>query len=101
MTWYFDANQTLQRITYRGWTGDATRLVQLLSSQYGLKQQPTHWAGLYLSRQGGMLMQHPTVIDKSNPLQQLAIILELNNPKGRLSLSDDLRSFLPAATARQ
>ncbi len=101
MTWYFDARHHLQRITYRGWTGDASRLVQMLGSQYGLKPQPTHWAGLYLSNQGGLLMQHPAVIDKTNPMQQLALILEINNPKSRFSLSENFRSLLPAAMATQ
>jgi len=101
MTWYFDSRHQLQRITYRGWTGDASRLVQLLGSQYGLKPQPTHWAGLYLSNRGGLLMQHPAVIDKANPMQQLALILEINNPKGRFSLSENFQSLLPAAQATQ
>lgn len=97
LTYWFDASHRVQRITYRGWTGDASRLLQILGSQHQLKPQPTHWAGAYLSKRSGLLMKYPAVIDKSNSVQQLALILELNNPRGKSALSDDFRSLLPAA----
>ena len=99
LTYYFDATHRVQRITYRGWTGDASRLVQTLQQQVQIRAQPTHWAGLYLSKRSGLLMKHPSVIDKSNPVQQLALILEINNPAGKTPLSNDFQSLLPAAMA--
>ncbi len=101
LTYYFDATHRLQRITYRGWTGDATRLLQTLQKLHRLQAKPTHWAGLYLSKRSGLLMKHPAVIDKSNPVQQLALILEINNPRGKTPLSNDFQSLLPAAMATQ
>ena len=100
LTYYFDANHRVQRITFRGWTGDASRLLQTLQ-QHQLRARPTHWAGLYLSKRSGLLMKHPAIIDKSNPVQQLALILEINNPKGNSPLSNDFQSLLPAALATQ
>ena len=97
LTYWFDAGHRVQRITYRGWTGDASRLLQILGSQHQLKPQPTHWAGAYLSKRSGLLMKYPAVIDKTNAVQQLALVLELNNPRGNSTLSDDFRSLLPAA----
>jgi hypothetical protein len=101
LTYYFDATHRLQRITYRGWTGDATRLLQTLQQSHQLQAKPTHWAGLYLSNRSGLLMKHPAVIDKSNPVQQLALIMEINNPRGKTPLSNDFQSLLPAAMATQ
>jgi len=100
LTYYFDANHRLQRITYRGWTGDATQLLQALQP-YRLRPQPTHLAGFYLSKRSGLLIKRPAVIDKSNPVQQLALILEINNPRGNTPLSNDFQSLLPAAKAAQ
>ena len=97
LTYYFDSAHQLQRITYRGWTGDATRLLQILQQQHQLRAQPTHWAGVYLSKRNGLLMKHPAVIDKSNVVQQLALILELNNPAGSNNLSEDFQSLSRAA----
>ena len=99
LTYWFDPGHRVQRITYRGWTGDANRLLQILGPQHQLKALPTHWAGAYLSKSGGVLMKYPAVIDKSNTVQRLAIILELNNPRGKTSLSNDFQSLLPAATS--
>ncbi len=101
LTYYFDANHRVQRITYRGWTGDASRLLQTLQQSHQLQPRPTHWAGLFLSKRSGLLMKHPAVIEKSNPVQQLALILEINNPRGNTPLSNDFRSLLPAATVAQ
>ena len=100
LTYYFDANHRVQRITFRGWTGDASRLLQTLE-EHQLRAQPTHWAGLYLSKRSGLLLKHPAVIDKRNPVQQLALILEINNPRGNSPLSNDFQSLLPAAMAAQ
>ena len=101
LTYYFDTTHRLQRITYRGWTGDANRLLQILQQQQQLRAQPTHWAGVYLSKRGGLLMKHPAVIDKSNAVQQLALILELNNPRGSRNLSNDFQSLLRAAVSQR
>jgi len=101
LTYWFDSGHRVQRITYRGWTGDANRLLQILGQQYQLKPQPTHWAGAYLSKRSGLLMKYPAVIDKTNSVQQLALILELNNPGGKSPLSNDFQSLLPAAIESQ
>jgi hypothetical protein len=103
LTYFFDNNHRIQRITYRGWTGDETRLLQILQQKFGFKAQPTHWAGFYLAQpqantaKSGLLMQHPTVIRKDNPVQQMALILEINNPQSKLTLSEEFHSLTPAA----
>jgi hypothetical protein len=101
LTYFFDANHRVQRISFRGWTGDANRLLQTVAGPYQLRPQPTHWAGLYVSKNSGLLMKHPAVIDKSNPVQRLALVLELNNPEGRTQISEEFKSFLQPAMAVQ
>lgn len=100
LTYYFDANQRAQRITFQGWTGDSTRLVNLLTSQYGLQAWPTHWAGCYAStendrRRGqpvsGLLMKHPAIISTDNPVQQVALMMELNRPDGPFRMSQSFQ----------
>jgi hypothetical protein len=99
LTYYFDGNQQTQRITFRGWAGDASKLVNLLTQRYGFRPQPTHWAGFYLAESkrkptGAILMQHPTVIYTENPVQQVAVVMEMNNPQSKFELSDDFRSLI-------
>lgn len=107
LTYYFDVNQRAQRITFRGWTGDSSRLVNLLTSQFGLKAQPTHWAGAYAAQNGrrvptaGLLMQHPAVITRENPVQQVALVMELNHPQGSFQLSQPFVNMLRHAVSTQ
>ena len=103
LTYYFDDTKQLSRITFRGWTGEPSRLIQLLMSQYQLEAKPTSYAGFYLSRdqkKSGLLMQLPAVIRRDNPVQQMALILELNNPRTKASLSDDFIALIPASQNR-
>ena len=105
LTYYFDVNQRAQRITFRGWTGDSSRLVNLLTSQFGLKAQPTHWAGAYAAQNNrgvptaGLLMQHPAVITRENPVQQVAMVMELNHPQGSFQLSQSFLNMLRYAVS--
>ena len=99
LTYYFDASQRVQRITFRGWAGDGKKLTSLLTQKFGFRPQQTHWAGFYIAQPkqvptGGLLMQHPTVIYTENPVQQLAIVMEINNPNSNFALSKDFHSLI-------
>ena len=41
LTYYFDSEQQLQRITFQGTTGDINRITQLLSTRYDMAHKPT------------------------------------------------------------
>ena len=95
LTYYFDSQQTVQRITFQGWAGDPSRMVGFLTSSYGFKNQPTSAAGLYVTKRFGystgvLYMQHSNVIQRSNPTQQVAMMLEVNNPNGPYRLSQEV-----------
>lgn len=102
LTYFFDQNHRVQRISFRGWVGDRTRLVNLATQHFGLKPQPTHWAGLYLAEFGGLktgalLMKDPNTIDSRNQVQQTAVIMEINQPSGGFQLSQEVVGFLQPA----
>ncbi len=104
-TYYFDKNHRLQRITFRGWVGDSTRLLEMATKHFGLKPQPTHLAGLYLGNfggklTGGLIMKDPDVIDQRNQLQRMAVLMELNQPNGSFEISDDFRGLLKSAVGK-
>jgi hypothetical protein len=103
LTYHFDRNQRVQRIAFQGWTGETTRLLNLLTQQYQFKRKPTHLAGLYVSanwsaQKGALLMQHPEVIRRENPTQQLGIVLEINNPDSNFALSPQVSGMVRAAS---
>ena len=41
LTYYFDANQQLQRITFQGTTGDFNRLTHMLATRFEMAHKPT------------------------------------------------------------
>lgn len=48
VTYYFNPRQEVQRITFRGTTGNANRLIQYLAAQFGFCHRPTNDPGLFL-----------------------------------------------------
>jgi hypothetical protein len=102
LTYFFDQNHRTQRITFRGWVGDPTRLVNLATQHFGLKRRPTHWAGLYVanfggSPTGGLLMKDPETIDRRNQVQRTAVIMEINQPAGGFKLSKEFAGLMASA----
>lgn len=103
LTYHFDRNQTLQRVSFQGWTGDASRLLSLLTQRYDFQKKPSHLAGLYISSnwrrtKGALLMQHAEVIRSDNPNQKLGLVLEINNPNGSFALSPYVQGIVGSAS---
>ena len=101
-TYYFDVNHRLQRISFRGWVGDPSRLLQLATNHFGLKPQPTHWAGLYVGvfngkTTGGLVMKDPDIIDRRNPVERTAVLMEINQPAGGFEISNEFRGLINSA----
>ena len=48
LTYYFDKEQHVKFITYRGTTGDPQKLIGLVTSRYSFKQEPVNDPGLLL-----------------------------------------------------
>jgi len=92
LTYYFDNQQVLQRITFSGHTGDESKLVQLVTDKCGLRPVPSLYRGLYLAKWGGkprsaLRIKHAAVVETGLPNLQLEIELELNRPRRGYKLS--------------
>lgn len=85
LTFYFDSQKQLQRITFDGLTGDDRPLVNLVSEQFNLRAEPALGAGLYVSRWNGrptaiLHISHAPVVRSQRPHERLEVMLELNQP---------------------
>jgi hypothetical protein len=85
LTYYFDHQQKLQRLTVHGFTGDPARLVQSMTSDYGLSPEPTLEAGVYTKRWNGvpvhfLRLTHAPVVYSDAVHQKYTVFLELNQP---------------------
>jgi hypothetical protein len=89
LTYYFGPEQRVRKITFNGTTGDATRLVRLLTTQYGFRRRMANDSGLFVyeapNREGGVrsvLRIRPTGVVKANqPYQRFQVDLLLEQPE--------------------
>ena len=85
LTYYFDKQHAVQRITLHGTTGDPRRLVQFVTETYKLTPQPTLDAGLYVAHWNGqptsaLRVFHAPIVRADQSLSRYEVQLEINRP---------------------
>ena len=101
LTYYFDDRHRLQRISFRGWTGNPTPLVRMVSSEFDMSSQKTLNAAFYLKKRRGkphsfLLLENPTIIRQADASRQLVVMMEINHPSGKVALSQSGAQILTA-----
>jgi hypothetical protein len=101
LTYYFDNQQSLQRITFRGWTGDPSELVDVLTRRYQFSREDSGAAGFYTAsswgREKGFLrIDYPRTFEQDAPTEQFIVLLEIVNPAGSLTVSQQNQRILQA-----
>jgi hypothetical protein len=99
MTYYFDEQDQLQRISLQGFTGDASRLIAHCEQGYKLEKQATLDAGMYIATWNGMPtsvlhVARAPVIRADSPRTQYYVTLEINRPSSRMQLSPQASALL-------
>lgn len=102
LTYYFDANDVVQRIAFLGSTYDEKRLVEFMTSKYQLKKEPALGPDLYVIRWSKQV-RSALVVDfdpNSVPGQppKMLVRFELNRPRsGSYGLSEEFSALLAGA----
>ncbi len=99
LTYYFDDEHQVQRITFQGTTGDARRLVAHLTQYFRFEPKPTLDAGLYVRSWNGrptdgLRISYAPVILANEARAQLDVMLELNRPGSRHGISPEFQQLL-------
>lgn len=99
MTYYFDNNAKLQRLTIHGFTGDPSRLVDTAATHYGLSRSPSLEAGVYVSQWNGqavhfLRLSHAPVVYADAVHQKYTVFLELNQPSLAFGISPEARRII-------
>lgn len=92
LTYYFDSNNQVQRITVSGFTGDYEPTTALLQHRFGLRQYASVGTALYLAywegRPIGMLrIEEAELAEVDKPETRYRVEIELNLPRPGASLS--------------
>jgi hypothetical protein len=89
LTYYFNAQQQVQRIGFQGTTGDARELIRLLTTRYNFTRRLTNDPGLFVyevsdprGKPASVLrVQSAPVVKASEPHGRLKVELTLERPK--------------------
>lgn len=99
LTYYFDKQQQVQRLTFHGTTGNSTRLVQLLSETYEFKREPSLGGEVYTRKRHGHAtsicrIRTAPVLRADMPNSKLEVLLEINRPGAKFALSDAAKTLV-------
>lgn len=98
LTYYYDTSHRVQRITFTGTTGDASRLAEMSTGTFKMKPEPTRAAALLVARDSrkaysALRVEHAALMRADAPLSRQRVSLELNNPQGG-GLSSEFAQWL-------
>ena len=90
LTYYFDRQHQLQRITFQGFTGDTRRLAAMCVNMYGLRPAPTLEAGYLLTEKDGqpvstLRISHLPIVQATSPTSRAEIKLDLKRADAKLA----------------
>ncbi len=99
LTYYFDGQHQLRRITLHGVTGDERKLVDFVSRVYQLEPDPQLAGSIHVARWNGrpvnvLRVALAPVIRANMPHSRLEILLELNRPGDGFQLSAQSASIV-------
>ncbi|HUT11828.1 MAG TPA: DUF6690 family protein [Thermoguttaceae bacterium] len=88
LTYYFNPKQQVQRITFHGTTGDAQKLVSLLTNYYRFVYRPANDPGLFVYESASpdgkihnlLRVRQAGVLKSSDPLRRFSVDLVMERP---------------------
>jgi len=88
LTYYFNSQQKVQRITFTGTTGDARKIVSLVIGRFGFARRMTNDAGLFVyeavhskhDRKSILQVRLAPVVKSNNPYRKFDVTLSIERP---------------------
>jgi len=95
LTFYFDQDKVVQRITFQGYTGDERRLVAMLEQYFQFKSEPSIVGRMYMVQWNGepvsvLRLEPAPVIQANSPHSRMQVNLEINRPSKVYQLSKEM-----------
>jgi hypothetical protein len=85
LTYYFNHQRYVEKITFMGTTGDYRRLLGMLTTHYGFVSRPTNTPGVILfevpSSESYLWVRPADVLRADQPLKQFEVSLVLQRPR--------------------
>ncbi len=99
LTYYFDKNHVVQRVTFYGTTGDERRLVTLMGTVFEFREQPSIGGSMFVVTNNGepislLRIANAPVVRATVPNANREIMLEINRPVTFAKLSQEMQGVL-------
>lgn len=99
LSYYFDQQHILQRITFQGSTGDPAKIVGIVTQYHGFQTAKSLTAGLYLKRWNGkptgvLSITHAPLVQANDRNSRYSVTLEINRTNGKYRLSEEMGQYL-------
>jgi hypothetical protein len=99
LTYYFDRQQQVRRITLHGHTGDDSHLVHIVREHFQLQPETALGAGMYVAKWNGqptsvLRVSHAPIVRADSPHARLQFALELNQPHASFTMSTAAQEML-------
>ncbi|HMP79531.1 MAG TPA: hypothetical protein PKD54_08775 [Pirellulaceae bacterium] len=105
LTYSLDAKGAPKRIHFVGWTVEKSVIENMLIREFGFSTESTRWLSAYSAKSLGQLtgvalfrLPESTFSNAGN--QQIAVWIEINDPRFRGAASDEARQLLRSASAK-
>lgn len=101
LTYCFDEKNRLQRITFRGSTGNPEMIETVAARGFGLKNEGGSHGGLHVARWNGeptsyLLIENAPTVRADSPHTRFSVRMELNRPRAYLQVSPELKQVVMA-----
>jgi hypothetical protein len=102
LTYYFDSQRRLRRISLEGFAGDERELASIAMQNFGLRPEPTLGAGLFAYRWNGeplsvLSVQFAPIVTAETPQIRRRVMLEINRPEPGWRLSPQMQAIVSPA----
>lgn len=99
LTYYFDYSGGLQRVMMHAITGDVSRVIEAMTTHYGLAVEPTLEAGVYTRRWNAqpvhfLRVSRAPVVYRDALHHKFTVFIELNQPNLRYGISEEARQII-------
>lgn len=99
LTYYFNDQQVLERISFFGFTGDPSALIAMLR-EYHQFEPARSLSGIFYSKRwnnrpvGALWIEHAPVVDNNARHARYRVRLEINSTLGAYKMSDQMAGFV-------
>lgn len=102
LTYCFDSGRRLQRILFRGWTGDPSVISGFFINQFGFEERSSKMAAGFYKKmvwgriEGFLRLDNPPVGSGTGPNERFMVLFEVTHPASSLEISENNLAILAA-----